>query len=122
MDEQARHRVRPHMTARARSLRCDSTFPERLLWGMLRGGRLEGFKFRRQHVIGTYVADYCCAEANLVIELVGESHVGRGEMDHARTEYLQAQGYRVIRFTNDDVLQSPDAVATAILEALKKTD
>ena len=107
----------PHMKSRARELRRNSTIPERILWGMLRNRNLAGLKFRRQHVIGPYVVDYLCHDAHLVVELDGMSHVGQAEQDFKRTQYLEKQGYRVFRVTNDDVLQTPDAVADAIVQA-----
>ena len=100
----------PDTTHRARSLRRQSTIPERLLWSKLRAGRLSGIKFRRQHPIGPYIADFCCTTAKLVIELDGMSHIGRAEEDEARSEYLRSQGYRVIRYTNDQVISDLDSV------------
>jgi very-short-patch-repair endonuclease len=101
---------------RGRRLRRDSTFPERRLWGCLRGGRLSGLKFRRQFAIGPYIVDYC-HEQRLVIELDGASHNDRGEYDLDRERYLKSQDVRVIRFSNDDVLQELDGVLRAILLA-----
>ena len=72
-------------------------------------------KFRRQHPVGPFVADFYCHDHKLVIELDGDSHEGRAEYDARRTEYLKAQGVRVVRFGNDDVIQDMDAVLTAIL-------
>jgi very-short-patch-repair endonuclease len=65
-------------------LRRHSTIPERILWGMIRGGRLGGLKFRRQHPIGPFFADYYCHEAKLIVELDGMSHDSRGEADRRR--------------------------------------
>ena len=73
-------------------------------------------KFRRQQVIGPYIVDFYCAQARLVIEVDGESHVGRGNSDAARDSYLESHGLRVLRITNDDVLQEPEAVMRAILQ------
>ncbi|MEM6459556.1 MAG: DUF559 domain-containing protein [Planctomycetota bacterium] len=101
-------------TPRARRLRRSSTVPERILWGSLRRKQFRGLKFRRQAPIGRYVADFFCAEARLVIELDGESHVGRGVKDKARTAELEASGLKVIRFGNDDVLRHLDAVLMSI--------
>jgi very-short-patch-repair endonuclease len=102
---------------RALRRRHDATFPERLLWGKLRAGRLVGLKFRRQHPIGPFVADFYCDEMKLVIELDGDSHSGRAMADHERTDYLHGCGLRVVRFGNDDILRDLDAVLTAILTA-----
>ena len=102
-------------------LRRDMTFPERLLWNHLKGSQLAGWKFRRQHPMGPFVADYYCHAAKLVVELDGMSHVGQASVDAERSNYLESQNLRVIRFTNDDVLQHLDAVLEAILMACKQT-
>ena len=107
----------PMMTARARRLRRDATVPEQIVWGMLRGGRLAGLKFRRQHPIGPFVVDFYCHHIGLVVEVDGMSHDERAEEDRRRTEYLQQQGLRVFRVTNDDVLEDPEAVARGIAHA-----
>jgi very-short-patch-repair endonuclease len=102
---------------RARELRRAATFPGRLLWGKLRAGRLAGLKFRRQHPIGPFVADFFCDEFKLVIELDGNSHDGRALADGSRTDYLSELGLRVLRFANDDVVREVDEVLMAILAA-----
>ena len=100
---------------RARELRRDATFPEKLLWSRLRAGRLAGIKFRRQHTIESYVVDFYCHEAQLAIELDGDSHNGRAQYDAARTAVLERLGVRVLRIANDDVLQDLDAVLEMIM-------
>ena len=102
---------------RARSLRQDSPIPERILWGILRNRQLGGLKFRRQHPVGPYIVDYYCDEANLVVELDGMSHVGQGAKDDKRTRYIEQEGMRVYRVTNDDLLQHREAVAEDIARA-----
>ena len=117
-----RHRVQPIRTERARELRQQASTPERLMWG---GRRLDGIKFRRQHPIGPYVADFYCAAAKLVIELDGDSHIGRADADERRQRFIEDQGFMVIRFSNEDVLRTPDAVAETIwreVERLKQAD
>jgi very-short-patch-repair endonuclease len=106
-----------HMTARARQLRHDATIPERILWNLHRGGQLAGLKFRRQYPVGPYVTDFSCHEAGLVVEVDGMSHDRRAVEDHQRTGFLRRQGLRVLRVSNDDVLQNLEAVAMAILRA-----
>ena len=88
---------------------------------MLRSGRLAGLKFRRQYVIGKYVADFVCLSARLVIEIDGDTHDEDTRIkDAKRTEDLEAAGYRVIRFWNNYVLSDRDGgVADAIFEALR---
>ncbi len=100
---------------RTRRLRHDATFPERLLWGRLRAGRLAGIKFRRQHTIESFVVDFYCHEARLVIELDGDSHIGRGQYDAERSRILERLGVRVLRIGNDDVLKDLKAVLEMIL-------
>jgi very-short-patch-repair endonuclease len=103
---------------RARKLRRDMTGPEKALWRLLRGSRLDGFKFRRQHPIGPFVADFCCVAQKLVVELDGMTHAGAGDDDDARTKAIEQMGYRVIRFTNDDVIDDPELIAETILREL----
>ncbi len=102
----------------ARALRQHGTDAERLLWNRLRGRQLEGFKFRRQQVLGPYVVDFLCLEPKLVIEIDGGHHAEQAQEDAARTEYLQALGYRVIRFWNHEVLRDPDAMLESIRTAI----
>ena len=88
-----------------------------MLWAILRAGRL-GVKFSRQVVIAPYIADFAARAERLVIELDGDSHAGREGYDAARTAVLEAKGYRVIRFTNRDILDNREGVTRAILIAL----
>lgn len=119
MPNEKRHRVPPRMTARARRLRREATYPERKLWSRLRGGQLEGVRFRRQHVIGPYVADFYCADALLIIELDRHSHDTTADTDLKREEYLERQGYRILRFGNDDVIREIEGVLEAICSAVE---
>jgi very-short-patch-repair endonuclease len=102
---------------KARRLRRDMTIPERKLWTMLRGRQLARLKFRRQHPIGPYIADFACEEKKLVIELDGDSHIGRAAYDHRRQAAIEQLGYKVIRVGNDDVLRDDEAVLELILTA-----
>jgi very-short-patch-repair endonuclease len=112
--------TRTPLTAIARALRTASTDAERRLWYHLRGRRLEGLKFRRQLAIGPYVADFACIERGLVIELDGGQHADRVAADAERTRFLNGQGFRVVRFWNDEVLRETDAVLEAIVGALRQ--
>jgi very-short-patch-repair endonuclease len=112
-------RTSPTGYQHGRALRKQLTPPERRLWACLRDGRLHGVVFRRQHAIGPYVADFCSPRHHLVIEVDGSPHLQQEEQDMARTEFLRSQGYRVIRFWNNDVLTNMDGVVAAILEALQ---
>ena len=106
---------------RARQLRKAMTEPERKLWRALRGRQLEGFRFRRQHPIGICVADFVCLEKRLVIEVDGGQHGEPAQIAHdaRRTQWLEAEGYRVIRVWNRDVMDNLYGVVILILETLE---
>ena len=95
-------KVTPKGVARARSLRRRETDEEARLWGMLRNRRFRGFKFLRQHAIEPFIVDFACRELMLVAELDGGQHA-ESEYDARRTKYLNAQGYSVLRFWNDEL-------------------
>ena len=103
------------LISHARALRRGQTDAERALWYHLRGNRLQGHKFRRQHPYGRYILDFVCLEARLVIELDGGQHQGSG---NDRDAWLQAQGFKIIRFWNHEVLTQPDAVLERLHAAL----
>jgi very-short-patch-repair endonuclease len=96
---------------RARNFRQDATDAERKLWSLLRRKRMN-VRFRRQQPISPYVADFFCPSAALVIELDGSQHADESELLHdaKRTKWLEANGYRVLRFWNADVLKTPCVV------------
>jgi very-short-patch-repair endonuclease len=104
----------------ARKLRREQTDVERKLWFALRDRQFHGFKFRRQQPIGPYVVDFVCFEAKLVIELDGEQHgdAAHDAYDRARTERLAADGFRVIRFWNNEMSENFDGVLEGIARAL----
>ena len=102
---------------RAKELRTNLTEPERRLWYRLRANRL-GVKFQRQVVLPPYIADFASRSERLIVELDGDTHGQRQAYDAARTSVLEARGYRVIRFTNADVMTNLDGVLRAILIAL----
>ncbi len=112
-------RTTPSGYARGRQLRHETTAAERRLWAYLRRGQLNGIHFRRQHAIGPYVADFCAPGERLIIELDGSQHMEQQERDDERTAYLKMQGYRVLRFWNNQVMNDLQGVMRAILEALK---
>jgi very-short-patch-repair endonuclease len=103
----------------AKELRREPTPPEEKLWAQLRGNRLNGVSFRRQHAIGPYITDFCSPKKKLVIELDGSQHLQQQEYDKERTGYLESQGFRVLRFWNDDVLNNMSTVLMVILEAVQ---
>lgn len=106
------------MIRRARRLRRAMTVPERQLWGALRGRRVNGEKFRRQVPIGRYIVDFIHLDSRIIIEIDGRSHDDRYEQDLARQSWLEGQGFRMLRFANDDVLDDVEAVVDAILAAI----
>ncbi len=120
MTLETRHHVPPVLLARARAMRHDGAPAEQKLWQCLRGRQLCGFKFRRQQVLGRYIADFFCAEVRLVVELDGESHGERQEYDARRTKRLEREGLHVIRFENDDVFSFTDAVLEEILRECER--
>jgi very-short-patch-repair endonuclease len=110
-------RSNPRTMYTAGRLRREATPDEQRLWAYLRGDRL-GVSFRRQHALGSYVADFCSIKKKLVIELDGSQHLEQDEYDQERTRCLQAMGYRVLRFWNVDVMNDIEGVIRAIAMAL----
>jgi very-short-patch-repair endonuclease len=104
--------------SRARVLRRNMTDAEQRLWRILRSRQLVGWKFRRQRPIGRYVADFACIEAMLIVEVDGGQHA-ENATDVERTRWLEALGWKVIRFWNPEVLTNAEGVAETILDALK---
>ena len=104
------------LTPIVRRLRRHRTAAEDRLWSRLRNRQLEGAKFRFQTQVGDFVPDFLCSDAMLIIELDGGQH--RPEVDAARTVALEAAGYTVIRFWNNDVMANTDGVLEAIRLAL----
>ena len=107
-----------NIRVKARQLRRDQTDAEQTLWARLRDRQLCGAKFRRQHPVGPFVADFCCPQRKLVVELDGGQHAEKVAADHKRSRFLEEQGYRVLRFWNHDVLKDTVAVLERIAEVL----
>jgi very-short-patch-repair endonuclease len=108
----------------ARQLRKEQTAAEELLWRLLRNRRLLGFKFRRQHQIGDYIADFYCHEVNVVIECDGASHESNEGWHHdqERDAYMISQGLRILRFSDERVLRDTAKVMNEICGILTKTE
>jgi very-short-patch-repair endonuclease len=105
--------------ARSRALRRDSTNAEKHLWAILRNRNLEGWKFRRQVPIDSFIVDFCCIKARLIVEIDGEQHEdARKRYDDARTRELEALGFRVVRFWNRAVLRETEGVIQEITRTL----
>jgi very-short-patch-repair endonuclease len=111
------------LTHLAKGLRKRSTDVEQLLWSRLRAGRFEGMKFRRQHPIGQYIADFVCLERKLIIELDGSQHALPDEIlkDRQRDVWFEKEGYTVIRFWDNEVLTNTSGVLEVIREKLHRT-
>jgi very-short-patch-repair endonuclease len=105
------------LIAFARQMRHEPPPTEKLMWRLLRHRRLAGFRFRRQHPIPPYIADYYCAVARLVVELDGESHLGNEEADRVRHGFFESLGLRVLRFWNTQVFDDQEAVLEAVYRA-----
>jgi very-short-patch-repair endonuclease len=108
----------------AKVLRCSSTPAERVLWLKLRNKQFEGVKFRRQQPLGSYIVDFVSFDNKLVIEIDGGQHNEDStiEIDRARTDWLKSQGFQVIRFWNNEILENLEGVLIKIKETLEKND
>ena len=115
MVKEKKHRINPLTRIHARELRRGQTPIEERLWRELRSRQLAGMKFRRQHPIGSFIVDFYCADKRLVVEIDGDSHTDQIKYDEKRTKWLEYQGYRVIRFTNREVLNQLSAVLEKIM-------
>ncbi|MBI2741306.1 MAG: endonuclease domain-containing protein [Rhodospirillales bacterium] len=93
---------------RARELRRDGSRAEQKVWELLRGRRINGAKFRRQHPIGPYFADFACISRRLVIEVDGDHHAFQVEADARRTAAMEREGWQVVRFWANQVVQNPE--------------
>ncbi|MBZ0253473.1 MAG: DUF559 domain-containing protein, partial [Candidatus Methylomirabilis sp.] len=107
--------------SKAREQRREMTEAENRLWFHLRGHRLEGLKFRRQHPIGPWIVDFVCLSKRLIVEVDGGQHAERSGIDAERTESLERSGFTVLRFWNDEVLTRTDAVLDRILTTVAET-
>src|SRR5690349_24729891 len=103
----------------ARDLRSQQTRAEDEIWKLLRGRRLLGLKFRRQFPVGVFVADFCCYDKKLIVELDGEVHSAPPQIAHDqnRDTYLESLGYRILRFPNHLVYEDPELVLEQIARA-----
>jgi very-short-patch-repair endonuclease len=112
-------RSNPKTMHRAGELRKEPTPAEKKLWAYLKGNKLKGVNFRRQHAIGIYISDFVSIKKKLVIELDGSQHLDQEEYDMERTKYLESQGYKVLRFWNVVAMNDIEGVIRAIEIALK---
>ena len=102
---------------RARELRRDTTPAERKLWQVLKGRQLDGHRFRRQHPMGPYIADFVCLELGVVIEVDGGQHYESND-DLLRGRCMEAKGFKVLRFWNNEVMANLEGVCSVIAQCL----
>ena len=108
--------VRRQISPHAARLRREQTDVEQNFWFEVRNRRLDGFKFRRQVTIGSFIADFACIEAMLIVELDGGQH--NADIDARRTAFLEAQGFLVLRFWNNEVVENMEGVLHVVHQAL----
>ncbi|NEO40320.1 MAG: endonuclease domain-containing protein [Moorea sp. SIOASIH] len=106
----------PQTEQAARRLRQNLTPAEAQLWSALRGRQLAGLKFRCQHPVGRFIVDFYCPSCKLVIEVDGDIHTQQKAYDEARTKHFQLFGYRVLRFTNQEVFRDLQTVLARIVQ------
>ncbi|WP_299742705.1 endonuclease domain-containing protein [Devosia sp.] len=109
----------PKLRGFAKSMRHKPTEAEDRFWQILRHRRLDGHKFRRQHPVGNYILDFVCLSSHLIVELDGSQHADNA-YDVARDTYLRAQGFRLLRFWNNDILARPEHILEAVWAALQE--
>jgi very-short-patch-repair endonuclease len=112
------HQATPAARVNARMLRCEMTDSERRLWSRLRGGQL-GAKFRRQHPLGAYVADFACLAPRLIVELDGSQHARQQAYDHERDAFFRKHGFDVLRFASNEPFLNLEGVLQAIASRLE---
>lgn len=109
--------MRDEVTKRARELRRDGSRAEKICWELLRAHRMAGLKFRRQHPIGPYFADFACVSRRLVVEIDGDHHAFQIEADTRRTAEMESEGWRVLRFWANHVVENPEGIWAEIEQA-----
>ena len=98
----------------AQDMRREMTDTEKILWGQLNLRKLDGLRFRKQHPIGRYITDFCCPSIKLIIEVDGEIHALQKEYDKNRDDYLKAQGYITLRFSDKQIKENITEVIASI--------
>jgi len=107
----------------ARALRRNMTDAERLLWSKVRRKQLKGFQFYRQRIIGNYIADFYCPKANVIIEIDGGQHYNNEGLkaDEVRDDYMKNQGFKVLRFSDRDVIENLNGVMERVYEVISRS-
>lgn len=114
VNRRATARVKNH----AKSLRLNLTEVEKKLWYQLRAKRFAGYKFRRQHPIAGYIVDFVCLKSKLIIELDGGQHGSQTFYDDKRSRFLESEGFKILRFWNNELLENMERVMQRILDTL----
>jgi very-short-patch-repair endonuclease len=114
----SRPKVDPKRRKQAAELRRNQTDAESRLWHYLRVHQMKNIHFRRQHVIGPFIVDFCALGIKLVLELDGGQHLEQADDDARRTKYLESKGYRVLRFWDHEVFENIDGVWLVIFDAI----
>ena len=122
MKDRQRMRTITQIRRRSRSIRRDLTQAEEMLWERLQDRQMEGIKVKYQHPIGPFMADFCCSRRSLMIDIDGDEHDLEPEREKSRLELLEAYGYRVVRFHQNQVLGDLEGVVEAIQEACLEED
>lgn len=112
-------RLSPDSKIFSRQLRHEMTDAEQCLWRHLRMRQIRGLKFRRQHPVSGYILDFACLEKRLAVELDGSQHIENKAKDGVRTQSLAAQGWRVLRFWNNEIFLNIEGVLASIDTALQ---
>lgn len=107
---------------RAKSMRQQPVAMEKLFWSFVRNRKLDGYKFKRQYLVGRYIVDFVCPEEKLIIELDGPFHARRKSYDEERDMFLRSRGFRVIRLTNDDFADDAAVALAMVVYALRTGD
>jgi very-short-patch-repair endonuclease len=110
------HHQLPKTLARSKKLRRSQNSAERVMWRALRNRKLLGYKFRRQFPIGHFIVDFCCLETHLIVEIDGVTHAGKEGYDKWRERHIEKLGFRFLRFQNQTVYRSLNAVVRTIVE------
>ena len=112
----------PRLVAFAKAMRREMTEPETRVWFQLRAKRFGGIKFRRQNVVGDYIADFYARAAMTIIEIDGDTHAFSQDYDAVRERYFNRLGFQVLRFANNDVMTNLEGVMSAIATAIESRD
>ncbi|MCX6146604.1 MAG: endonuclease domain-containing protein [Candidatus Kapabacteria bacterium] len=103
----------------AKENRQGQTYAEKIFWNMVRNNRL-GYKFRRQQILVDYIVDFFCLELKLIVEIDGDYHLNKVDYDETRTLFFEELGYKVIRFTNEEIIGNGNLVYTKLLQIISE--